>query len=61
MFGEGAVNHSLQQSIQCKIIDMERTEQNIDYCNKNIRDVYHDRIQLKTKLTPLAQRCQFVP
>jgi len=41
MVGKGSVNHN-SRAFKAENVDGERTEQNINYCNENIRDVYHE-------------------
>ena len=40
MVGKGSVNHN-SRKFKAANVDGERTCQNIDYCNENIKDVYH--------------------
>ena len=40
MLGKGSVNHNSRQ-FKATNIDAERTSQNITYCNKPIKEVYH--------------------
>lgn len=39
--GKGSVNHN-SRKFHAKNIDPERTHLNIEYCNENIKDVYHE-------------------
>lgn len=39
MVGKGSVNHN-SRVFKAKNVDGDRTENNIDYCNENIKDVY---------------------
>ena len=41
MVGKGSVNHN-SRKFKAANVDGERTCQNIDYCNENIKDVYHE-------------------
>ena len=41
MVGKGSVNHN-SRVFKAENVDGERTEQNINYCNENIREVYHE-------------------
>ena len=41
MVGKGSVNHN-SRAFKAENVDGERTEQNINYCNENIREVYHE-------------------
>ena len=41
MVGKGSVNHN-SRAFKAANVDGERTEQNINYCNDNIREVYHE-------------------
>ena len=41
MVGKGSVNHN-SRKFKAANVDGERTERNIDYCNENIKDVYHE-------------------
>jgi len=41
MMGKGSVNHN-SRAFVAENVDAERTELNINYCNDNIRDVYHE-------------------
>ena len=41
MVGKGSVNHN-SRAFKAENVDGERTEQNINYCNDNIREVYHE-------------------
>ena len=40
MVGKGSVNHNSRR-FKAANVDGERTCQNIDYCNENIKDIYH--------------------
>lgn len=40
MTGKGSVNHN-DRKFTAQNVDKERTENNITYCNENIRNVYH--------------------
>ena len=40
MVGKGSVNHN-SRKFKAANVDGERTCQNIDYCNENIKDIYH--------------------
>lgn len=41
MVGKGSVNHN-SRKFKAENIDGERTHLNIDYCNENIKEVYHE-------------------
>ena len=41
MVGKGSVNHN-SRKFKAENVDGERSYLNIDYCNKNIKDVYHE-------------------
>ena len=41
MIGKGSVNHN-SRKFKAANVDGERTDRNIDYCNENIKDVYHE-------------------
>ena len=41
MVGKGSVNHN-SRKFKAENVDGSRTHLNIDYCNKNIKDVYHE-------------------
>ena len=41
MVGKGSVNHN-SRKFKAANVDGERTCQNIDYCNEDIKDVYHE-------------------
>ena len=41
MVGKGSVNHNSRRFI-AENVDRERTPQNIEYCNENIQNVYHE-------------------
>lgn len=41
MVGKGSVNHN-SRTFHAKNVDRERSHLNIEYCNENIRDVYHE-------------------
>ena len=41
MVGKGSVNHN-SRKFKAANVDGERTDRNIDYCNENIKDVYHE-------------------
>ena len=41
MVGKGSVNHN-SRKFKAENVDGSRTHLNIDYCNKNIKTVYHD-------------------
>ena len=41
MTGKGSVNHN-SRKFHAKNTDLERSYLNVEYCNKNIRDVYHE-------------------
>ena len=40
MVGKGSVNHN-SRKFKAANVDAERSHLNIEYCNENIRDVYH--------------------
>ena len=40
MVGKGSVNHN-SRKFKAANVDGERSHLNIDYCNENIKDVYH--------------------
>lgn len=40
MVGKGSVNHN-SRKFHAKNTDPERSNLNIEYCNENIKDVYH--------------------
>lgn len=40
MTGAGSLNHN-DRKFTAQNVDKERTENNITYCNENIRNVYH--------------------
>lgn len=41
MVGKGSVNHN-SRKFMAENVDPERSHLNIDYCNENIRAVYHE-------------------
>ena len=41
MVGKGSVTHN-SRSFTAENVDSERTHLNIDYCNENIKKVYHE-------------------
>ena len=41
MVGKGSVNHN-SRKFKAENVDGSRTHLNIDYCNENIKKVYHD-------------------
>ena len=41
MVGKGSVNHN-RRKFKAENVDGSRTHINIDYCNENIKKVYHD-------------------
>ena len=41
MVGKGSVNHN-SRKFKAENVDGNRTHLNIDYCNENIKDVYHE-------------------
>ena len=41
MVGKGSVNHN-SRKFQAENVDGTRTHLNIDYCNENIKTVYHE-------------------
>jgi len=41
MVGKGSVNHN-SRKFKAENVDGERSYLNIDYCNENIKDVYHE-------------------
>lgn len=41
MIGKGSVNHN-SRKFKAENVDGERSHLNIDYCNENIKQVYHD-------------------
>ena len=41
MVGKGSVNHN-SRKFKAENVDSERTHLNIDYCNENIKKVYHE-------------------
>jgi len=40
MVGKGSVNHN-SRKFKAENVDPSRTHLNIDYCNENIKKVYH--------------------
>lgn len=40
MIGKGSVSHN-SRKFKAANVDTDRSDRNIDYCNENIRDVYH--------------------
>lgn len=53
MVGKGSVNHN-SRKFHAKNTDPERSHLNVEYCNEDIRDVYHElfeeaRIRYNTK------------
>ena len=41
MVGKGSVNHN-SRKFKAENVDGERSSLNIDYCNENIKDIYHE-------------------
>ena len=41
MVGKGSVNHN-SRKFHAKNTDPERSSLNVEYCNQNIKDVYHE-------------------
>lgn len=41
MTGKGSVNHN-SRKFHAKNTDPERSRMNVEYCNENIKDVYHE-------------------
>lgn len=41
MVGKGSVNHN-SRKFRAENVDGTRTHLNIDYCNENIKTVYHE-------------------
>ena len=41
MVGKGSVNHN-SRKFHAKNTDPERSHLNVEYCNEDIRDVYHE-------------------
>ena len=41
MVGKGTVNHN-SRKFHAKNTDPERSHLNVEYCNENIKDVYHE-------------------
>ncbi|MCM1200114.1 MAG: plasmid recombination protein [Bacteroides fragilis] len=41
MVGKGSVNHN-SRKFHAKNTDPERSRLNVEYCNQNIKDVYHE-------------------
>ena len=41
MVGKGSVNHN-SRKFKAENVDGNRTHRNIDYCNENIKKVYHE-------------------
>lgn len=41
MIGKGSVNHN-SRKFHAKNTDPERSYLNVEYCNENIKDVYHE-------------------
>ena len=41
MVGKGSVNHN-SRKFRAENVDGERTHLNVDYCNENIKKVYHE-------------------
>ena len=41
MMGKGSVNHN-SRKFRAENVDGERTHLNIDYCNENIKKIYHE-------------------
>lgn len=40
MVGKGSVNHN-SRKFKAENVDAERSHLNVDYCNENIKKVYH--------------------
>lgn len=45
MVGKGSVNHN-SRKFKAENVDAERSHLNVDYCNENIKKVYHKRLLL---------------
>lgn len=41
MMGKGSVNHNTRV-FSAKNVDKERSKDNIEFCNRNIKEVYHE-------------------
>ena len=41
MMGKGSVNHNTR-AFSAKNVDKERSEYNVEFCNKDIKKVYHE-------------------
>ena len=41
MMGKGSVQHNIR-TFSAKNVDKERSKDNVEFCNKNIKDVYHE-------------------
>ena len=41
MVGKGTVNHN-SRKFHAKNTDPERSDRNVEYCNQDIREVYHE-------------------
>ena len=39
--GKGSVNHNTR-AFSAKNVDKDRSKDNIEFCNKNIKEVYHE-------------------
>ena len=45
MTGKGSVNHN-SRKFHAKNTDPERSYLNVEYCNENIKDVYHELFEI---------------
>ena len=41
MMGKGSVQHNIR-AFSAKNVDKERSKDNVEFCNKNIKEVYHE-------------------
>ena len=56
MTGKGSLNHN-SRKFHAKNTDPNRTHWNVEYCNEDIKDVYHEMFDDALKLiTPLLSQ-----
>ena len=53
MVGKGSVNHN-SRKFRAENVDGTRTHLNIDYCNENIKTVYHELFERLTNFRLLV-------
>ena len=54
MVGKGSVNHNSRKFLAANV-DRERTHLNIEYCNKDIRETYHEPVRIAVSRTTMRR------